>query len=136
MVFETAQWAEHMKQARAGALQMWFLGSTATNPDGQGAFEYMYSPSIGQSNLSRFKLPAFDDVYRRMLDLPDGPERKALFRKASELVVAYMPYRIHVHRIYNDFSRPWIAGYRQPFFRNQSWHYVEVDGAMRAKSLG
>jgi hypothetical protein len=70
-----------------------------------------------------------------MLDLPDGPERRALFRKASELVVAYMPYRIHVHRIYNDFSRPWIAGYRQPFFRNQSWHYVEVDGAMRAKSL-
>ena len=37
MVFETAQWPEHMKQARAGTLQMWFLGSTATDPDGQGA---------------------------------------------------------------------------------------------------
>jgi len=135
MVFETAQWAEHMKQARAGSLQMWFLGSTATDPDGQPLLEYMYGPSAGQYNLARFKLPAFDDIYRRMLDLPDGPERRALFRKASELVVAYMPYRIHVHRIYNDFSRPWIAGYRQPFFRNQSWHYIEVDGAMRAKSL-
>ena len=135
MVFETAQWAEHMKQARAGSLQMWFLGSTATDPDRQPLLEYMYGPSAGQYNLARFKLPAFDDIYRRMLDLPDGPERRALFRKASELVVAYMPYRIHVHRIYNDFSRPWIAGYRQPFFRNQSWHYVEVDGAMRAKSL-
>ena len=135
MSFETAQWPEHMKQARAGTLQMWSLGNTATDPDGQGAFAYMYGPAIGQSNLARFKLPAFDDIYRRMLDLPDGPERKTLFRKASELVVAYMPYRIHVHRIYNDFSRPWIAGYRQPFFRNQSWHYVEVDGALRAKSL-
>jgi ABC-type transport system substrate-binding protein len=135
MVFETAQWAEHMKQARAGTLQMWFLGSTASYPDGQRAFEYMYGPAIGQTNLARFKLPAFDDIYRRMLDLPDGPERQTLFRKASELVVAYMPYRIHVHRIYNDFSRPWIAGYRQPFFRNQSWHYIEVDGAMRARSL-
>jgi len=135
MVFEIAQWPEHMKQARAGKLQMWFLGSTAIDPDGQGAFEYMYGPAIGQSNLARFKLPAFDDIYRRMLDLADGPERRDLFRKASELVAAYMPYRIHVHRIYNDFSRPWIAGYRQPFFRNQSWHYIEVDGAMRAKSL-
>ena len=135
MVFETAQWAEHMKQARAGSLQMWFLGSTATDPDGQPLLEYMYGPSAGQYNLARFKLPAFDEIYRRMLDLPDGPERQALFRKASELVVAYMPYRIHVHRIYNDFSRPWIAGYRQPFFRDQSWHYIEVDGAMRAKSL-
>ncbi len=37
MNFETAQWAEHMKQARAGTLQMWFLGSTATEPDGQRA---------------------------------------------------------------------------------------------------
>ena len=135
MVFETAQWAEHMKQARAGSLQMWFLGSTATDPDGQPLLEYMYGPAIGQSNLARFKLPAFDDIYRRMLDLADGPERRDLFRKASELVAAYMPYRIHVNRIYNDFSRPWIAGYRQPFFRNQSWHYIEVDGAMRAKSL-
>jgi ABC-type transport system substrate-binding protein len=135
MVFETAQWAEHMKQARAGSLQMWFLGSTAIDPDGQGLFEYMYGQAIGQSNLARFKLPAFDEIYRRMSDLPDGPERLALFRKASELVVAYMPYRIHVHRIYNDFSRPWITGYRQPFFRNQSWHYVEVDGALRARSL-
>ena len=135
MVFETAQWTEHMKQARAGKLQMWFLGSTSTDPDGQTAFEYMYGPAAGQSNLARFALPAFDTVYTRMLDLPDGPERLALFRKATELVVAYMPYRIHVHRIYNDFSRPWITGYRQPFFRNQSWHYIEVDGAMRAKAL-
>ena len=114
---------------------MWFLGSTATDPDGQGALEYMYSESIGQSNLARFKLPAFDAIYRRMLDLADGPERLALFRQASELVVAYMPYRIHCHRIYNDFARPWITGYRQPFFRHQSWHYIEVDGAMRAKAL-
>ncbi|MEO8311463.1 MAG: ABC transporter substrate-binding protein [Caldimonas sp.] len=135
MVFEIAQWAEHMKQARAGKLQMWFLGSTATDPDGQGLLSYMYGESIGQANIARFKMPAFDAIYRRMLDLPDGPERLALFRKASELVVAYMPYRIHVHRVYSDFSRPWIAGYRQPFFRNQSWHYIEVDGAMRAKAL-
>ena len=135
MSFELAQWPEHMKAARAGKLQMWFLGSTATDPDGQGIFQYMFSETIGQSNLARFNWPQFDAIYKRMLDLPDGPERAALFKKASEIVVAYMPYRIHVHRIYNDFSWPWITGYRQPFFREQSWHYIEVDGAMRAKSL-
>ena len=30
----------------------------------------MYGEAIGQTNLARFKLPAFDDIYRRMLDLP------------------------------------------------------------------
>ena len=133
--FETMQFAESLKAARAGKLQMWFLGRTAADPDGQGQLEGMYGESIGQSNLARFKLPAFDAIYRRMLGMPDSAERAELFKRASELVVAYMPYRIHVHRIYNDFARPWITGYRQPLFREQVWHFIEVDGARRARAL-
>jgi ABC-type transport system substrate-binding protein len=135
MRFDTAQWSEHNKAAHAGKLQMWFLAGTATDPDAQGQLENMYGPSAGQGNLARFKLPAFDAIYRHMLDLPDGPERLELFKRATEIGVAYMPYRIHVHRIYNDFSRPWITGYRQPFFRQQCWHFVEVDGERRAREL-
>ncbi len=133
--FDTMQFAESLKASRAGKLQMWFLGRSAADPDAQGALEAMYGGSIGQSNLARFKRPEFDAIYRRMLDLPDGPERAALFKKASEIAVAYMPYRVHVHRIYNDFARPWITGYRQPLFREQVWHYIEVDGARRARAL-
>ena len=133
--FEAAQWPEHYKASRAGKLQMWLFGGTATLPDAQSDLETMYGGALGEANLARFRQPEFDAIYRRLLDLPDTPERAVLFKRASEIVVAYMPYRIHVHRIYNDFSRPWIAGYRQPFFRNQVWQYVEVDGAARAKAL-
>lgn len=133
--FEAAQWPEHYKASRAGKLQMWYLGDTATKPDGQGQLEYLYSESIGETNLARFSLPEFDAIYRRMLDLPDGPEREELFKKASEVAVAYMPYRVHCHRIYNDFSHPWVAGYRKPLFREQIWQYVEVDGERRTKTL-
>ncbi|MES3015674.1 MAG: ABC transporter substrate-binding protein, partial [Pseudomonadota bacterium] len=89
MVFKTAQWPENFKAARAGKLQMWGLGSTL-GEDAQPGFEYMYGPSIGSGNLARFKLPEFDAVYRRMLVLPDGPERAALFLEAAKLVTAYM----------------------------------------------
>ncbi len=131
--FITAQWPENLRAARAGKLMMWSLGNTATEPDAQGALEYFYGPSIGQGNLSRFKLEAFDRIYERMLALPDGPERAALFLEASKLGVAYMPYRIHVHRVYTDLAQPWIDGYRQPLFRNQAWQWVEVDAALRAQ---
>jgi ABC-type transport system substrate-binding protein len=131
--FNVAQWPENMKAARAGKLQMWSLGSTATQPDAQESLEYMYSPSIGSANLARFRLPAFDALYERMLPLPDGPERAALFREATKLVVAYMPYKVHVHRVYNDLAQPWIRGYRQPLFRNEVWQYVEVDPALRVR---
>jgi len=134
--FATAQWPENFKAARAGRLQMWSLASSATQPDAQFALEFMYGPSIGSGNLARFRLPAFDALYERMLTLPDGAERAALFREASKLVLAYMPYKTHVHRVYTDLAQPWIAGLRHPLFRNEVWQYVEVDGAMRAKAGG
>jgi ABC-type transport system substrate-binding protein len=136
MKFVTAQWPENLKAARAGRLQMWGLASTATQPDSQQALEYMYGPSIGQSNFARFRLPAFDALYERLLVLPDGPERAALFREASKLTVAYMPYKCATHRVYTDLTQPWITGYRHPLFRNEVWQYVEVDPALRARMAG
>ena len=132
MVFETAQWPENLKAARAGKLQMWGLGSTL-GQDAQAGFEYMYGPSIGSGNLARFKLPAFDAVYRRMLLLPDGPERAGLFLEAAKIVTAYMPYKMHVHRVYTDLTQPWVTGWRAAPFRNESWQFAEVDAAMRER---
>ena len=131
--FETAQWPENMKAARAGRLQMWFLASTAVTPDGQSVLEFLSGDSIGSGNLARFKLPAFDALYRRMLVLADGPERAALFDEAKKLAIAYMPYKPHVHRLYIDLSHPWAVGWRQGMFRQEAWQYIEVDPALRAR---
>ena len=133
--FSTAQWPENLKSARAGKLQMWSLGDSAESPDAQASLEYMYGPSIGSNNLARFKLPAFDALFRRMQLLPDGPERAALFIQAGNLVAAYMPYKIHTHRVITDLNHPWITGYRRTPFRNECWQYVEVDPSMRERMV-
>lgn len=131
MEFLPAQWPENMKAARAGSLQMWKLADSATVPDGQPSLEYFYGPSSGDNNLARFKLPAYDRLYRRMQDLPDGPERAALFIEASNLVAAYMPYRTQTHRLVTELSQPWITGWRQGLFRSESWQFTEIDVEMR-----
>lgn len=133
--FSTAQWPEHLKQARAGKLQVWSLGSSAASPDGQGAFQRWHGPQSGSQNLARFKLPAFDDIYDRMDRLPDGPERLDLFRQAKVLAVAYAPYKAVVHRISTDMWHPWVSGFRRPLFWQEWWHIVDVDPAMREKAL-
>jgi ABC-type transport system substrate-binding protein len=129
--FNTAQWPENLKAARAGKLQVWSLGSSASEPDSQQALERMYGPAAGNANLSRFKNAAFDDIYRRMLTLPDGPERQELFRQAAKIVVAYMPYKIHVHRVLTDLNQPWVEGFRRPIFWQQLWQFIDVDSAKR-----
>jgi ABC-type transport system substrate-binding protein len=115
---------------------MWGLGSTAVTPDSQPILEYMYGPAAGSANLARFKLPAFDAIYERMLTMPDSPERASLFIEASKLVAAYMPYKIQTHRIYIQLNHPWIIGFRQSRFRHEIWQYIEVDTALRERLIG
>jgi ABC-type transport system substrate-binding protein len=129
--FFPGKWPEQLKQARAGKLQLWMLGTTANTPDGIGALQRLYGPQSGNQNMSRFKLPEFDALYERMQVLPDGPEREALFLQAKRLQAAYMPMKTHVHRIVNDIAQPWVSGYRRPLFRQEFWHLIDVDALHR-----
>jgi len=124
--FRIAQFPENLKAARAGKYMIWNVGSTAAAPDGQQALARLYGPASGGSNLSRFRLPTFDEIYRRMLVLPDGPEREALFLQLKRLGVAYMPYKVHGHRIYTDLAWPQVVGYRRPLLWNDWWQYVDI----------
>ncbi len=133
--FEIAQWPSHMKSAQGGSLQMWMLGSSADVPDGQSALARWYGPQAGQQNLARFKLPAFDALYERMQALADGPEREALFLQCKRLAVAYMPYKVLVHRIANELLHPWVSGYRRTPFWQDWWHLVDIDPARRAAAI-
>ncbi len=131
IVFQPAKWPENLKAARAGKLQMWGVGSLASDPDGQGALERLHSKQAGGGNLARFRLPAFDAIYDRMSVLPDGPERLALFAQAKRLATAYAPYKPHVHRYINDMAHPWVVGYRRPLFWQDFWQYIDIDPALR-----
>jgi ABC-type transport system substrate-binding protein len=132
--FNIAQWPENLKAARAGKLAIWSLGGSAASPDGQGSLARYHSKQIGGQNMARFRLPAFDALYERMLVLPDGPEREALFDQAKKLAVAYMPYKFKLNRIATDMTQPWVIGYRRPVFWQEWWHYVDIDGSKRAGS--
>lgn len=132
--FETGQWPEHLKKARAGKLQIWALGSSAAGTDGQSALYRLHGPQSGSQNLARFKLAAFDALYDRMARLPDGPQREALFFEAKKIAIAYMPYKPTVHRISTDLWYPWVIGYRRPPFWNEWWHMVDVDADMRQRA--
>ncbi len=129
--FAIAQWPENMKSALAGSLQMWMLGSSASAPDGQPALAQYYGPEAGQQNLARFKLAEFDKIYDRLQALPDGEERNRLFHEAKRLTIAYMPYKVYVHRIANELTHPWVIGYRRALFWSNWWHMVDVDSSQR-----
>ncbi len=129
--FKTAKWPENLKAARAGKLMMWTVGGSAASPDGQSSLARYNSAQIGGQNMARFKLAAFDEIFKRMQALPDGPEREALFLEAKRIAVAYMPYKVHVHQVVTDLMQPWLDGYKRPLFWLNFWEYMDIDEAKR-----
>jgi ABC-type transport system substrate-binding protein len=129
--FPVQQWPVQLKQAQAGKLQMWSLGLSSADPDGQTALQYYYGPQAGQQNLARFKLPELDRLYERSQSMPDGLEREKLFLQVKRLCTAYMPYRYVVHRIGTELLHPWVHGYRRAVFWNNWWKFVDVDADRR-----
>jgi hypothetical protein len=43
--------------------------------------------------------------------LPDCLEREALMRRAKNLLVAFMPFKLHLHNLALEFVQPWIQSY-------------------------
>ena len=127
--FKVAKWPEQLKASRGGKLMMWGVGWSAGSPDADTFLGLGYGPNKGQSNHARFDLPAYNKLYEAQLVLPDGPEREAVIAQAKKLMVAYMPYKVHVHRIWTDLAHPWVQGYYANHFRGLFWKYVDVDTA-------
>jgi ABC-type transport system substrate-binding protein len=128
---KTAQWPEELKAAKAGQLMVWELGYSSSSPDFQDGLLTLYGPAAGGQNLSRFKDARFDELYRRMLSMPDGPERLSLLHVAEDIVTAYAPQKYLVHRIATYLVQPWLLGYRAPYYGSQFWQYVDIDDSKR-----
>ncbi len=125
--FKFGKWPEQLKSARAGKLMMWGLGYSASNPDGSGALALGYGPSLGETNLSRFKNVDYDKLYRQQSLMADGSERLMVMQQAVKILVAYMPYKFSTHRILTDMMQPWLIGYRRHPVAREFWKYVDID---------
>jgi ABC-type transport system substrate-binding protein len=131
--FKIAKWPENLKSSRAGKLMMWGVGWSAGAPDGDTFLALGYGPNKGGANHARFNLPAFNKLYEQQRVLPDGPERHAIMQQAAKLMVAYMPYKVHAHRVFTDLAHAWVVGYHRNVFVREFYKYVDIDLAEARK---
>jgi ABC-type transport system substrate-binding protein len=134
--FKVAKWPDQLKAARAGSYMLWELNMSASGPDPSGGMILAYGPAAGADNMSRFKLAAFDALYLKQDQLPNGPERAALLRQMNAILTAYSPMKFFAHRYTIDLLYPWVKYYRRwPFDRQNFWRYVDIDQTLQARTL-
>ena len=123
---------ELRKMARQGRIPMRSDGWNADYPDAENFMQLLYGPS-GPENNARFDLPEFNALYERARTLPDSPERTRLFDRMTQLVIAYAPWRMTYHLLEDNVRHPWVGTYVPHPMRSQSWQYIDVDPAKRAR---
>ncbi|MBL0728999.1 ABC transporter substrate-binding protein [Piscinibacter sp. HJYY11] len=133
IAFKVANWPDNLKASTGGKLMMWGVGWSAGAPDGETFLALGDGNSKGQSNKSRFDLPAYNRAFQHQKGLPNGPERQAAMDEAQRLIVAYAPYKFHVHRIFSDLSHPWVIGYHRNNFVREFWKWIDIDVARQQK---
>ncbi len=130
--FLKQKWPDLLKMARAGQLQMWSLGNISNTTEAFGFLDLLYGPHSGVTNLARFNLPEFNQLYDRAKQLPDSPERTQLFEQMSQLVTAYAPWKLDAYRYETILVYPWVLGYKYNPFDQFPWQYLDLDVARRA----
>lgn len=124
--FDVSTWPELLKKTRTGGLQIWGFSWSAQSPDGGFYLSIAYGPNAGDANDPRFALPAFDRLFEQQKRLPDGPQRLALMRQAKDLLVAYMPYKVHRHDQVAVLLQPWLRHYWVHPFMRDTWQYLDT----------
>ncbi len=130
--FMKQKWPDLLKMGKAGHLQFWRVGWINAYAEGDAFAQLLYGGNIGQTNYSRFDLPAYDALYRQSRTIPDGPERNRLYRKMAELVAAYNPWVLHVYPIENTLVQPWVRGYKKHAYWSHPWEFIGIDTARLA----
>ncbi len=118
-----------LKDRKVGKFMLSMNAWIADYPDAQNFLQLLYGPNTGQSNDSRFRLKEFDRLYDKSLTMPDSPERNRLYQEMNRLLLAYAPWRLGVHRIFNHLIYPWVKGYKKHPILYTNFKYLDLDVA-------
>jgi len=133
--FVKQKWPDQLKAARLGQLQIWQAANISVTAEGFAFLGLLYGENAGFSNLNRFKLPEYDDLYVRARALADGPEREKLIRRMTDLIGIYAPWAVTIYRYENALVQPWLVGYKYNPIQQHPWQYLDIDLTRRSAAL-
>lgn len=101
-------------------------------PDAENNLALFYSPNESPgSNHYNYKNPEYDALYERILTMPPGPERTAIYEKMRDMVIEDTPYIGSQGRRRYYLINPWLLNCK-PTERYNAWYkFLDVDNSRR-----
>jgi ABC-type transport system substrate-binding protein len=122
-----------------GVAQMFLWGWIADYPDAENFLFLLYGQQIkagkGGENAANYQNPAYDDLFVKMRDLPDGPEKAAIIDRMVKIVQRDAPWMFGYYPKSGGAYQQWVGNAKPTQMVRNTLQYVRVDPVVRAQKI-
>jgi ABC-type transport system substrate-binding protein len=137
LVVRATDYNRFQEKMLKGTSQMFSWGWNADYPDPENFFFLLYGQhgkvDHGGENAANYASPAFDALFDRMKNMPDGPQRQALIDEMTEVLRRDGPWVWGYHPKGYTLHHAWYRNIRPNQMANNTLKYVAVDPALRSQ---
>jgi oligopeptide transport system substrate-binding protein len=135
--FEPRQtdWNRFQEKLRKGSTQLFMVGWSADYPDPEN---FMFLLHGAQSraktqgeNASNYVNPQFDELFERMRNMPNGPERQQIINRMTEIFRHDAPWIGGFHPKNFALFHSWLGNAKVNEISDNKLKYLKVDPARR-----
>lgn len=126
------------KMAR-GVAQMFMWGWVADYPDAENFLFLLYGPNIkaekGGENASNYVNPAYDALFEKMRDLPDGPEKEQVIAQMTQILQDDAPWMFGVFPKSGGAFQQWVGNAKPTQMVRNVLQFMKIDSALRVQKI-
>jgi oligopeptide transport system substrate-binding protein len=128
-------WNRFQDKILHGRTQLFFLGWNADYPDPENFMFLLYGPNArahgGGENAANYSNPAYDELFQKMKNLPNGPERQELIDRMVALLREDAPWVWGFHPKDYSLLHQWVSNVKPSHLERNGLKFYRVDAAVR-----
>jgi len=115
----------------SGDVQLFRYSWVADYPDAENFLQLFYSGNAGACNRVSYRDPEFDRMYRKVVLVPDSPERTEKIRAISRYLQEQCPWIFETHTMGFVVCHSWMKNYLLHDFALNRWKYLSASAKER-----
>jgi ABC-type transport system substrate-binding protein len=124
---------------RKGSAQFFFWGWLADYPDPENFLFLLYGPNskakFDGENSGNFAHPEYDQLFDRMKDLEDTPERAAMIARMIEIMQEEMPMLFGWSEEFGGAYHQWVGNGKPSNIIRDNLPYLKIDAGLRTSKI-
>jgi hypothetical protein len=97
--------------------------------------EIKVGDKLTDENAANYENPAYDALFEKMRDLPDGPEKAAIIDDMVRLLQTDAPWMFGFNPMSGGAYQQWVGNAKPTQMVRNTLQYMKVDPALRVKKI-